>query len=113
MHGIYIGAYLGKEKHCPICGKEFFICTEEWAFKRQKKKNGHPFYMCSYTCVRKWDAENEEKIKPGKPRCEQVNEIFDLLRRGWKPRSIANATGVSVSTVNYYRDRMDGGDADG
>ena len=112
MNGVYIGAYLGKEKHCGICGKEFFTATEDWAYKRQIKKNGNPIYMCSWKCARKWDAENEPR-KGGKPRCDQVNEIYDLLRRGWRPTAIANATGVSISTVHYYRDRMNGGDEDG
>lgn len=112
MNGVYIGAYLGKEKHCGICGKEFFTATEEWAYKRQLKKNGNPIYMCSYRCARKWDAENEIK-KPGKPRCDQADEICRLLRLGEYPLAISRMTGVSISTVYYYRDRMKDGDADG
>lgn len=113
MHGIYIGAYLGKEKHCPMCGKEFYICTEEWAFKRKLKENGNPIYMCSWKCARAWDAQHERK-KPGKQRCAQVDEIFRLLELGEYPSEIARATGVSVSTVHYYKDRwMKEGVADG
>lgn len=113
MHGVYIGAYLGKEKICPICEKEFYTCTEEWAFKRKLKENGNPIYMCSWKCVRKWDAEHERK-KPGRQRCQQVDEIYRLLELGEFPAAIAKATGVSVSTVHYYRDRWkNGGDKNG
>ena len=104
MNGVYIGAYLGKEKKCPICGKTFYTATEEWAYKRQWKKTGNYFYMCSWKCLRKWEASHQKKV--GKPRNPHEKEIYEMLRAGEYPKYIAEKLGVSVSTVWYYKDRM-------
>lgn len=46
----------GREYICPICGKKVWISdAEQWTYKAEHPKR----YMCSYTCFRKWQRENE------------------------------------------------------
>lgn len=46
-------------KKCPICGKDFHPAPEHsWTIGSDKK------LVCSYTCARKWDKEQERKGKP-------------------------------------------------
>lgn len=105
MNGLYIGAYLGKEKKCPVCKKTFFVCSEDWAYKKYSTVKHNPRYYCSWKCIRKWEAENE--VKRGKPRCSQEQEIYRMMAGDDTPRQIAEKLGVSVSTVRYYMDRVD------
>jgi len=48
------------ERKCPVCGKSIFITTSEWAYKRS---NGGKAvrYMCSYSCLLKYDKEHPVK----------------------------------------------------
>ena len=44
---------------CPLCGTEFYA-RAEWVYKRGYR-NHKPVYYCSYTCVTRYDREEEEK----------------------------------------------------
>lgn len=48
----------GKLYKCPVCGKEFWVVDiERWVYKT----NSIP--MCSYTCYRTYQKEQEAKQK--------------------------------------------------
>lgn len=50
-----------KEHVCPICGK-IFIANVDWAYRQREHKNNINRYYCSWHCMRKWEAiENERK----------------------------------------------------
>ena len=100
-HGVV--QYFGREKTCPLCGKEF-LADEVWVYKRRSGRSGNYLYFCSYGHVRKYDADHE-KPKSGRRPCEKREEIYDLLDRGWSERSIAAKIGVNLTTVHYYRER--------
>lgn len=53
--------YVFVVKKCPICGKEFHPAPlHAWTIQGDKKQ------VCSYTCARKWDKEQERKGKTRK-----------------------------------------------
>lgn len=49
-----------KEKTCPMCGKNF-IFRNEWAYKT--RYGDHVTNYCSWTCLRKRQAEELAKKK--------------------------------------------------
>lgn len=45
---------------CPICGAKFYTLNPEiWCYKIRNKKR----CVCSYTCMRKYEKEQEQKKK--------------------------------------------------
>ncbi len=50
--------YADKPNTCPICGKTF-TRTTDWVYYR-KMPNGGRYYLCSYSCGRKYDALQQE-----------------------------------------------------
>lgn len=53
--------YLGREVHCPVCGK-YFLVPPLNVYKLANRK-GDLSHYCSYTCFRKVQKERE-KDKP-------------------------------------------------
>ena len=68
--------HYGAYKNCPTCGKQFFIpYLDDWAYRRYKKGAIHDrIYICSWSCLRKWDAEHEDKRKCRKKHKEDFEE---------------------------------------
>lgn len=56
-----------RDGYCAVCGK-YFIIPPENVYKRVIK--GEVKNLCSYSCMRKVDRENEAKKKCKKPRKE-------------------------------------------
>ena len=52
---------------CAECGRLKYK-NQSWAYKRKAWKNHKPklTYFCSYSCMRKWDAEHEKGRKHDK-----------------------------------------------
>lgn len=75
--GQYIDEYFQKHclpQTCPICGKGF-IPAPEHAWKighitsyaiKNRRDDAYQRNVCSYTCMRKWEREEEAKIKAKK-----------------------------------------------
>lgn len=62
-----MAAVLMYEADCPICGKRFRHSGSSWTYRRNPS-NGHVVYMCSWTCVRAYDAKDGRKVKKdGRP----------------------------------------------
>lgn len=45
-------------KKCPVCGKEFYPPSTQWAYKSRrynpkKSKNDETKYFCSWSCYKK------------------------------------------------------------
>lgn len=54
------------EYKCPECNKIFYA-TPEWAYKEYgKKQAGAKVNFCSWSCLKKWRAEREDKRKRSK-----------------------------------------------
>ena len=57
----------GTMKTCSVCGKEFLVPdVSMWAYKQQKAKSNGVFvwhYFCTWSHMRKWEAENMPKRK--------------------------------------------------
>ena len=48
----FVGAGMGSDKKCPVCGKKFVIWyLPDWVYKDTTSKK----YFCSYTCYRAKD----------------------------------------------------------
>ena len=70
-------------RFCPVCGKRHYPCDlDDYVYKRivkTPKKETLTLYFCSWTCLRKWDkdeegrknaiAKRETYIKTGEERC--------------------------------------------
>ena len=53
-------------KTCPICGKLFYVPSADWAYRRVvrfKHKYIKIEYYCKWSCLRKREAEIENKHK--------------------------------------------------
>lgn len=97
--------WLGREKKCHLCGKRFLGSEDAWRFKRTQQGISHILYFCSWSCIRKWDAEMEAKRKKGRKRCPQEQEIYRLLAEKEQPKLICERLGINRSTYWYYRER--------
>lgn len=47
-----------KEHECFLCGKKF-ECFPQYIYRRRPSKPDRTVYFCSYTCMRKFDKEQE------------------------------------------------------
>lgn len=51
-------------KTCPVCGRSFYVSLPEaWVYKRRRPRGetGGKLYFHTYSCMRKYDAELEER----------------------------------------------------
>lgn len=53
---------------CPVCGGSFYVtCRKDWAYKRNTpangKTNGETKFFCTWSCMRKYDSQIEERRK--------------------------------------------------
>lgn len=66
--------HYGAFRTCPVCQKQFFVADlGGWAYKRylsRTKKNPNAknelTWFCTWSCLRKWDAEHEDKRRKKK-----------------------------------------------
>ena len=87
-----------REKKCLECGKKFIVqSVDDYVYKRWC--NGQDRYFCSWSCVRKWDAERE-------PKTLRRDRIIDGLKDGLSIAEICNRYGVDRSNVVYWRDKL-------
>lgn len=40
---------------CPMCGKEFYVPSSDWAYQNQYKHITN--YFCSWKCLRAWNLK--------------------------------------------------------
>ncbi len=52
---------VGRDRVCPVCGKEFLQCTAEWGWSVELGY-GRTARLCSYGCMRKVER-NEVKLR--------------------------------------------------
>lgn len=75
-------------KKCEICGKIFFAPSpSEYVYKRgyrPEKKNIFIKYFCSWSCMRIFDAEQEEIAK--KKRAADRARRSEYIKMGWAKR---------------------------
>ena len=90
---------LGEEWKCPICGK-IFLANEPWGYARNKRK------MCSWTCLRKYDAKSRRERSTQHIGDKERAEIMVLLKEGLKPQKVADTVGVTIQTVIYYQKKI-------
>lgn len=58
--------YLERWSHkCPVCGREFFARTAHYAYVRRTRKEVISEYYCSWSCLRKAEADGKKKKKEG------------------------------------------------
>lgn len=88
---------LESEKKCPICGKTF-IARQEYVYKRIGKNKMN--YMCSWTCLNKWDEEHDRR-KGRKPNEDMIENIKRMAREGKTAVQISDELGVNVRRVRY------------
>lgn len=50
---------------CPECNKLFYA-SPEWAYKEYAKSSGAKVNFCSWSCLKKWRAEREDKRRRSK-----------------------------------------------
>ena len=62
----------GREKKCPVCGKEFFAGSE-WVYVRGYESKTTA-YICSWKCLNKFDEEKKNGSHK-KKRTERSTEI--------------------------------------
>lgn len=97
------------EKVCPICGKDFIVTSESWAYKIRA---GSSFrYFCSYHCFREQERRNEEKRKNRKKldrdtMCGKGDDIKSMLLEGVRPVEICRKLSVAHGTISYYKSKL-------
>lgn len=102
MNGVYDFA----EKKCAVCGKAIcFLDTDRWAYKVTVGSKNNPdktYYCCSWSCLRKMP----EKPKKGRKGNDDI--VIPLIREGKTNDEIRKATGLSSTTIRYWRQRYTG-----
>lgn len=60
----------GRQKICPVCGKEFYACGD-WSFKKTDNVTKSKIYYCSWSCLRKTErpVEQQEVSVQQRQRC--------------------------------------------
>lgn len=89
------------DRVCPICQK-LFSSTGEWVYKKKTGNNGL-FYYCSWKCLRKAEADHEEKRAAtygGKPRTK--NAVIEMYENGLSNKDIATLLDLNIKTVTRY-----------
>lgn len=83
----HISAFGGAYRTCPVCGKKWYVLeVDSWAYVRwtKKDKSGIPTAFCSWSCLRKWDAEHPPTrnfIHPTHRRWDEYSEE-DMRKKG-------------------------------
>lgn len=103
-------AWADMARNCPVCGKEFFVTSQDWVYKRTtgKKNAGRVLvWFCSYGCMRKYEKGEAELHGRGRrlKAPSKAERVCEMLDKGLNMAEISRLTGISVGTVNYYRDR--------
>lgn len=57
---------------CPICGKNFIPAPEHYWQIGNYGLETRGVYVCSYSCMRKWEKEQEAKIKSKQRKREEI-----------------------------------------
>ena len=84
------------ERKCEICKKDF-CARDEWVYVRGV--DSHRKWFCSWKCLRKYDAKQEERKK--KP-CQTKDEILQMLAEGKNAKEISEELGIRQAMVYYY-----------
>ena len=89
-------------KHCPICGKEFFVqWPQMWTYRRGDKTG--PRYLCSWSCLRAWDQKKEEgKMDRFYVKNEQKTEAVRIALAGGSPLDYLKQAGSKNPTSAWY-----------
>lgn len=91
-----INAFVGRERHCYICNKEFII-TPEWVYKRGKGDGMK--YFCSWRCLQSYEENNMTKA--------QKNEAMrQMLTEGKSIREIMDKLDIDSRRVYYWKQKM-------
>ena len=106
-------------KKCPVCGREFWCYDlDAWAYRAWKDKKSKGPQLCSWHCQVEFNRALEEKskksprktaVKPGgregntQEFCWTGNLMQIMEERGVRVCEIADAAGISQSTVSCYR----------
>jgi len=94
------------DKVCPVCGKQFWAPSEEWAYKRRKTKTGSFYYFCSWKHLREYEQKTERPRKVSTSATGQGDEIMRMVREGYKNVEICRELGVASGTVSYYKGKL-------
>ena len=97
---------LGRDKTCPMCGKEFLM-KREYAYKREER--GKMTFFCSWHCLREYDRKHEGHgiaHGQGKDPNRHAKEIMKMLKDGWETSMIMRELRVTKGTVQYYRRKL-------
>lgn len=67
----FFGTDNTEEIKCPVCGKMFKPAPEHsYSIENNKKR-----YVCSWTCMRKWEKGETEKLFAPKPKNKKYGDI--------------------------------------
>ena len=87
-----------REKKCHKCGKKFVVQnTDNYVYKRWR--NGGDKFFCSWSCMRKFDAEQGSK---GSRR----DKIIEALKDGLSVTEICNRYDVEKANVVYWQNKL-------
>lgn len=83
---------------CPVCGKEFLPAG---LHSYRIGTNTKPKLVCTYTCQRKWEQEQEKKKKRNKMR---KGKLIRIVETGQTFKSVVEcAEYLNVPTSELYR----------
>ena len=91
------------EVKCPVCGK-IFMRWDGWVFTRNNRD------YCSWTCFRKHSrSSRQRRLGEGTRRIspEERREVAELLKKGLKPKEIAERVGVTYQAILYYKNKAE------
>ena len=82
----------GRVRKCPVCGKEFILGGEDWAYKKSRKNAGY-IYMCSWRCYRKYETQNTS----------HSDLIRQAILRGCSDEYLRKTFKLNDAQIKYHR----------
>lgn len=92
---------------CPICGKTHYPPDlDTYVYKRRDwhKRDAHEeaiFYFCSWSCMRKWDKEQDEKYKKKKTE-ERAVRWYEQYHTCFECKFYADGTRECLKRVKLH-----------
>lgn len=92
----------GSERICPICRKVFWA-RDEYVYKR--KKSNLVYTMCSYSCMRKFDAGWETHGR-GKRIGQEMSKVLQMHEDGLSIPEMARILGCTPNAIKYHLKKL-------
>ena len=94
-----INAFVGRERNCHICGKEFLI-NPDWVYKHGSGNTLR--WFCSWKCLRSYESKQMTKA-------EKHEAMQRMLEAGKSIKEVAETLNVDSRSVYYWKHKLEKG----